>query len=239
MLDQMVLVGHSMGGLVARLQTLESGEDYWNVLSDIPLAQLDAPDNDKSRPAARTVLSSQPGNQACHYDCFAASRQCFLEQRHAMVGAQADHLARDGRPHPRTTAIWRITTSSATKVSWKSKPALTRCRQPPPSWKSCSSSPSAPWVRYHNIIGIVAEDGVLSKVAGESDGVVTVESARLPGAASELIVEADHINVHRHPRAVLEVQRILLEHLDQTSRIAMQRLPEPSVNSLLESELGS
>jgi hypothetical protein len=70
---------------------------------------------------------------------------------------------------------------------------------------------------------------VLSKVAGESDGVVTVDSARLPNAASELIVEADHINVHRHPRAVLEVQRVLLEHLDQASRVAMQRLPEPSV----------
>ena len=35
-LDQMVLVGHSMGGLVARLQTLESGQDYWKLASHDP-----------------------------------------------------------------------------------------------------------------------------------------------------------------------------------------------------------
>ena len=28
-LDQMVLVGHSMGGLVSRLQTVDSGDGYW------------------------------------------------------------------------------------------------------------------------------------------------------------------------------------------------------------------
>ena len=31
--------------------------------------------------------------------------------------------------------------------------------------------------------------------------------------ASELIVPADHTTVHAHPLAVLEVRRILLEHL--------------------------
>ena len=41
-LDQMVLVGHSMGGLVARLQTLESGQDYWKLASRIPWEQVKA-----------------------------------------------------------------------------------------------------------------------------------------------------------------------------------------------------
>ena len=29
---------------------------------------------------------------------------------------------------------------------------------------------------------------------------------------SEIVVEADHVHVHQHPRAILEVRRILLEH---------------------------
>ena len=41
-LDQMVLVGHSMGGLVARLQTLESGQDFWKLASRIPWEQVKA-----------------------------------------------------------------------------------------------------------------------------------------------------------------------------------------------------
>jgi hypothetical protein len=48
---------------------------------------------------------------------------------------------------------------------------------------------------------------------GPSDGVVSERSARLDGAASELIVPADHTTVQCHPLAVMEVRRILLEHL--------------------------
>jgi len=87
-------------------------------------------------------------------------------------------------------------------------------------------SPEAEWTRYHNIAGVVAEDGVLLRVAGQSDGVVTLESAKLASAESELIVQADHVNIHRHPKTVMEVQRILLEHLDQLQRSAIRRLPE-------------
>jgi len=32
-LDRMVLVGHSMGGLVSRLQTTKSGDQFWNLVS--------------------------------------------------------------------------------------------------------------------------------------------------------------------------------------------------------------
>jgi len=39
-LDQMVLVGHSMGGLLSILQTLESGDHFWNIVSDHPVNSL-------------------------------------------------------------------------------------------------------------------------------------------------------------------------------------------------------
>jgi hypothetical protein len=42
---------------------------------------------------------------------------------------------------------------------------------------------------------------------------VPYQSAHLEGADSELVVPADHYHVHHHPLAVLEVRRILLEHL--------------------------
>ena len=37
-------------------------------------------------------------------------------------------------------------------------------------------------------------------------------SADLDDAESELIVPADHLHVHQHPLAVLEIRRILMEH---------------------------
>jgi hypothetical protein len=43
--------------------------------------------------------------------------------------------------------------------------------------------------------------------------VVAYKSAHLDDVASELIVEADHLTVHQHALAILEVRRILQEHL--------------------------
>ena len=39
-LNNMVLIGHSMGGLVSTLQTLKSGDDFWHMVSDKPFDSL-------------------------------------------------------------------------------------------------------------------------------------------------------------------------------------------------------
>jgi hypothetical protein len=41
-LDQMVVIGHSMGGLVSRMQTVPSGDAYWNTVSNKPLDAVKA-----------------------------------------------------------------------------------------------------------------------------------------------------------------------------------------------------
>ena len=73
----------------------------------------------------------------------------------------------------------------------------------------------AEWVHLHNIVGVIAERGFLGRISETGDGIVDFDSAHWEDAESELTVEADHVNVQRHPRSVLEVRRILLEHLKQ------------------------
>jgi hypothetical protein len=65
-------------------------------------------------------------------------------------------------------------------------------------------------VPYHSIIG----DRGLGDTPHSSDGVVAYTSSHVDGAASELIVPADH-TAHAHPKAVTEIRRILREHTDQ------------------------
>src|SRR5690606_17778643 len=48
-IDNMVLVGHSMGGLVSRMQTIESGDDFWNIVSNQPKEELRGPRQDVNR----------------------------------------------------------------------------------------------------------------------------------------------------------------------------------------------
>jgi pimeloyl-ACP methyl ester carboxylesterase len=228
-LNQMVLVGHSMGGLVARLQTLESGEDFWNLVSSTSLADLDAPDTTKAALQRALFFHADPG----------IKRVVTIATPHGGSALSNSATQWLGRRLIRLPEMFLLTREQLLLAGGKTiraqgvreiETSIDSLSPTSPVLEVMQHSQAAPWVQFHNIVAVVAEDGVLSKVAGESDGVVTVESARLPSAASELFVEADHINVHRHPRAVLEVQRILLEHLDQTSRLAMQRLPEPAVS---------
>jgi hypothetical protein len=79
--------------------------------------------------------------------------------------------------------------------------------------KALAAAPQAPWVIYHNMIGRTDRRDLLHKVTGDGDGVVSVASAHANDAVSEIVVDADHQAIHRHPRTVLEVRRILLEHL--------------------------
>jgi hypothetical protein len=76
-------------------------------------------------------------------------------------------------------------------------------------------------VHYHSIIGVApANSAWLERLLGGGrcevgDGVVSFESAHLDGVDSELVVPADHMHVHHHPLAILEVRRILLEHYQE------------------------
>jgi pimeloyl-ACP methyl ester carboxylesterase len=63
-------------------------------------------------------------------------------------------------------------------------------------------------VVYHSIIG----DKERADHAGGSDGVVPYSSSHLDGAASEMIVHSGH-SVHRSPAAMRELLRILRRHL--------------------------
>ena len=75
------------------------------------------------------------------------------------------------------------------------------------------AAPRPPWVRYHSILGEMPAKWWLGPLGDHTDGVVSEESADVADAESELVVPADHMTVHCHPAAVLEVRRILHEHL--------------------------
>jgi len=211
-LDQMVLVGHSMGGLLSRLQTIDSRDDFWRIVSDEPFHQI------KAGPKVRQQLE-----------------ESFFFQPNSSVR----RVVTIGTPH-RGSEFSNVTTQWISsklirlpKVLVASQQALFRKNKDlirddtllkidnsiesldpeSPFFPVMLASHTAPWVKYHNIIGLVPERGLIGKLAGGSDGVVTYESATMDDVESEVKVTSDHVVVHAHPRAVLEVKRILLEHL--------------------------
>jgi hypothetical protein len=87
---------------------------------------------------------------------------------------------------------------------------------------------AAEGVHYHSIIGVLPDEGFLIDAllpgglsSKGTDGVVPYASAHLDGVSSELVVPADHSHVHRHPKAVDEVRRILLDHAANSSGLKL------------------
>jgi hypothetical protein len=64
-------------------------------------------------------------------------------------------------------------------------------------------------VTVHSIIAVLGE----GPVSGKTDGVVAYESAHLDGVASEKVVRSGH-STQGDPETILEVRRILREHVD-------------------------
>jgi pimeloyl-ACP methyl ester carboxylesterase len=216
--DQMVLVGHSMGGLVARMQTIDSGNDFWNIVSDKPfhLVKAEPPVRaDLERmfffppnPSIRRVITIGTPHRGSSFatdtarwvgNKFITLPSMFVERRQQFQKENSELFRPDTRLFEISTSIDSLAPDSPIL------PALFHARK-------------APWTRYHNVVGRVDKGGLFRRVAGDGDGIVEYESAHLDDVESEIVVSADHVNVHRHPLSVLEVRRILVEQLEELRR---------------------
>ncbi|MDP7018941.1 MAG: alpha/beta fold hydrolase, partial [Pirellulaceae bacterium] len=224
-LDQMVLVGHSMGGLVSRLQVIDSGDQFWRIVSDQPFSDLSADDETRRElassfffrpnPSVRRVVTLGTPHRGSE---FANDYTRWLGRKlitlPTMLVQQNQRVIRDNSDVFRNTEFLTITTS------------IDSLAPDSPILPVMLESQRAPWVRHHNIVGVVPQDGWIGSFAGEGDGVVSFASAHLDYVESEVIVPADHVTVHQHPRAILEVRRILLDHLlDMDAELARRNQP--------------
>ena len=75
-----------------------------------------------------------------------------------------------------------------------------------------AESPNSRRVVYHNIFAVQPQE---DRLGYDGDGVVEIASAKREDFNSQLMIEATHTTAHRHPLTILELQRILKEHLEQ------------------------
>ncbi len=207
-LDQMVFVGHSMGGLVSKLLTQDSGNDFWGLVSREPFVDL------KAQPETREELQR----------IFYFEQEPFIRR---VVFLATPHHGSSLSPSPPAQLLSRLVQLpkrllAATRDAREENPGLMRgdTDQLPtsidllspgsPALELLAHRPAPSGVRYHSIIGVLTGHGKDS-----SDGVVPYTSAHVDGAASEVLVPAFHTDVQHHPRSVQEVRRILYEHLQE------------------------
>jgi len=207
-LDEMVLVGHSLGGLVSKMQIATSYDILWQHVALQPFDALRAPPPLAARLADNFFFEPVPS----------VSRVVFIGTPHRgstlsrrLAGRIGSSLVRYG---PAADAQYQQLMEANADVFrpelQQKRPTSVDLLEPTsPFLAALAEMPVNPCVRIHSIIGT----GGCSVLSEPGDGVVTVTSARYPGVESELFVPAKHEMLHRHPDAIAELARILREHL--------------------------
>lgn len=205
-LQQMVVIGHSQGGLLTTLTAVESGDRFYNALTKVPFDQLKV--NDDTRALLRRTLffSPLPFVKQVVFIC-TPHRGSFLatwnivRRLAGLIELPAD-VVRDG-------VAFMTSNRDALLVHSVDRMPTSLDNMHPKNWflRNLADLPLAPWITGHSIIAVKGtgpfEDG--------DDSVVAYHSAHRDGLASELVVRSGH-SAQSEPRAIEEVRRILLEH---------------------------
>jgi triacylglycerol esterase/lipase EstA (alpha/beta hydrolase family) len=200
----MVLVGHSMGGVIARLLVSSSGDRLWSV---IPMPkQLSAARQARIRQRLAPYLHFTPMPQV--------TRAVFLASPHRGTPYAQQKLARwIGnliRLPANLLSDFADLAADLKNDAPNSKPArlpnsIDNLSDTDPFIVAAANLPISPRVRYNTILGVYKPKGPLPTT---SDGVVPYTSAHLDGAESELVIPSWH-SVQETPTAILELRRIL------------------------------
>jgi hypothetical protein len=207
-LDDMIIVGHSMGGLMARLVTLDGGDPYWDAVSRTPIEQVSASDETRDRlreifyfdaddSVSRIVTIGSP-----HRGSGLANGWARLAS-HYLITLPRDSLERT------VELITKNPTMIDTEHTAIHSTSIDSLSPDSPILQVMNKSPRPPHVKHHNIVGNLESPGPLKG----SDGVVPFDSAHLEEVDSEKVIPAHHSRIHRHPAAVLNVHDILRAHL--------------------------
>jgi pimeloyl-ACP methyl ester carboxylesterase len=226
-LNQMVLVGHSMGGLVSRMQTIDSRDDFWSILSERPFEEVQGTPEDiqllrraaffKPNREIRRVITIGTPHRGSDYanDVTRWVGRQIIRLPTMMVSTGQKLISHNPGVFQNTDILVSNTSIDSLSPDSPVFPAMLR-------------APRATWVEYHNVVGMIPTGSFLSKKEKTGDGVVEYNSAHMDDVESEIIVESEHSEIHRNPKTILEVRRILQLHLEavQAEYRVAQRLAQ-------------
>lgn len=223
-LSNMVLVGHSMGGLVAKLQVSESGDRLWRSIANKPFEQVGLPG--QYRQELSNAFFFHPSPHVTRVVCIATPHRGSLYARRLMgrIGSKLVDVSVEERDRHRNVVRANPGVFSD-EVSARVPTSIDLLDPQSCLLQAIADLPFAPGVTTHTISGV----SHWRPWTGASDGVVTVNSTRNWQAVSELHVDEKHTEIHQHPESIDELWKILRQHLDESQA---QFTGVPSVNGV-------
>jgi pimeloyl-ACP methyl ester carboxylesterase len=205
-----VLVGHSMGGIISRLMVTDSsGDKLWRYFFGKPPAQTKLSPDTKA--LLEEALIFKPRRDV--------TRLIFISTPHRGSVIAENPIGRIGSSLIRKSVQYMNAGREILQASVvQEDPTVLKLNRLPnsidtlapndPFVKEMNTLPMAKRIPYHSIIG----DRGRGDTPNSSDGVVPYWSSHLDGAESEKIVPSDH-GANQNPQGIAEVIRILNEHV--------------------------
>lgn len=229
-LSEMVVIGHSQGGLLAKALVVDTGDRVWNAIAYKPFDEVRlAPERrDLLRQAVfikplpyvrRVVFIATPhrGSFLTEYPVTElVGRFLSFPVRLVQLSADLARNAGDFKVSPR-----RLGSGSLFGMT-PNNPVL----------QAMAATPIAPGVHAHSIIAVAGD----RPIASSDDGVVKYSSAHLDGVDSEYIVRSTH-STQSNPYTIEEVRRILLVHAAEVCARIACGVSSPSPRSALQASV--
>jgi Alpha/beta hydrolase family len=199
-LKQMVVIGHSQGGLLAKMTVIDSGMGLWPF--SVPPEQLDVSAETRELLTHALIIKPLPFVKRV---IFVATPHRGSYQALGFLGSLASWLVNLPGRFTQLSVLQRqgVFLGSATGIPT----AIDNMNPNNIFIKNLAAIPIAEGVIVNSIIP-VDSDAPLDEAG---DGVVKYMSAHIEGVESEKIVRSEH-SVQGNPEAIQEVKRILQEH---------------------------
>ncbi len=210
--QKIVVIGHSMGGMIGRTLITDSGMKLWNAIYDKPPAAM--PFSAETRKIMRDSLIFKHRPEI--------SRVIFASPSHRGADLATSFLGRLGsniignpmNKLPLDTNALSLIKSNPSGEQLTRMPNSIDFLNPKNRFvTTLATIPITPGIPYHTIIGDRGKGGNLNRAQPVSnDGIVPYWSSHLDGAKSELIIPSHHWT-NQHPLGIAEIDRILHQHL--------------------------
>lgn len=213
-LREMVLVGHSQGGLLIKLSVVKSGDALWRAISNVSLEDL------KAEPAIKKQIREYMFIEPLPF----VKRAVFIATPHRGSFRSTSWVQNMIRrlvtlPHNllTTNPLMYLNLFQQLKlppeISSKMLTSVDSMSPKNPVLQALAELPVAPGVKAYSIIAVEGEGDPTKG----NDGVVEYTSAHLDDVESEYIVRSEH-SCQSNPFTIEEVRRILVASLQDSPR---------------------
>jgi pimeloyl-ACP methyl ester carboxylesterase len=203
-----VLIGYSMGGVIAQILSTSSGNRLWDAIAKVPFDQAAIDSEDRAELEKLLFWKPVPGLDRTIFIATPHRGTRFADSRLAGIGGRLVRLPGDFLQFQTRmlNALGEILQGDFAAMGVMT--GITSLSPSAALYKALDGAPFAPGLRYHSIIGDRGRGGGVNS----TDGIVGYWSSHIAGAESELIVPTGH-DAHLHPKTIADLRRILLLNL--------------------------